>query len=524
MGVIGYRDGGSNVTELGRVTYDVVVVGGGIFGALLHLEATRAGLRSVLVERGDFGAATSENSMRIVHGGLRYLQSLNVARSVESTRERQWYLGSLERLVTPLPCLLPIYDRGRKRTSLLRLGLAANDAISTAVTHLDGSSGDVPSGSMLDARTARELAPAIPADGLTGGAVWHDLALRSPGRVIIEALKWAAEFGGIALNYVDAHELLTSNGSVRGLVVADAGGRASAELRARVVVNATGPWAGELAAKWGAADERLAPLVAAWNVLLDRPTLSTHAVALQDPSAPASGLKFATPLGGRLLVGTGYAPLHACDAAQSIAEGELDAFLLAVNRCIPSLEASRRDVLRVFCGVLPAAAPGSSVPRARDLFCTQGPRGLFTVSGTKFTTARNAARRVLAAMRASGAIRWPAAAPRDYPPCYSSATDGLFRDEWTMLDVETRAAGLARILGREAVEHLDDLVLRRTTLGDQPLRALAAARALCALDDRWARQGDAEVARLTARLGWPQAAWAMNRTGQDVPAAIARTG
>jgi hypothetical protein len=91
-----------------------------------------------------------------------------------------------------------------------------------------------------------------------------------------------------------------------------------------------------------------------------------------------------------------------------------------------------------------------------------------------------------------------------------------------MLDVETRAASLARILAREAVEHLDDLVLRRTTLGDQPLRALAAARALCALDDRWARQADGEVARLTARLGWPQGGWAMNKTGQDMPAAIAR--
>jgi glycerol-3-phosphate dehydrogenase len=350
------------------------------------------------------------------------------------------------------------------------------------------------------------------------------LALRSPGRVIVEALKWAAELGGVALNYVDAHELLTSHGGVRGVVVADAAGRRSAELRARAVVNAAGPWAGELAAKWGAADERLTPLVVAWNVLLDRPALSTHAVALQDPAAPAGGLKFATPLGGRLLVGTGYAPLRTCAEAETVAESELDAFLLAVNRCVPSLEVSRRDILRVFCGVLPAAAPGSSVPRARNQLSARGPRGLFTVSGTKFTTARSAAQRVLAALRSSGVLRWPTGAPRDYPPCYTSAADGLFRDEWTMLDVETRAAGLARILAREAVEHLDDLVLRRTTLGDQPLRALAAARALCALDDRWARQCDAEVARLTARLGWPHAAWAMNRAEREVPAAIARTG
>src|SRR6185503_17627081 len=232
MGAIVHKQSATTVAELARASYDIAVVGGGIYGAMLHLEAARAGLRSVLVERGDFGGATSENSLRIVHGGLRYLQNLNVARSIESTRERQWYLTSVPRLVAPLPCLLPIYDRGRKRTS--------------------------------------ELAPAIPSDGLVGGAVWHDLALRCPGRVIIEALKWAADLGGVAMNYVEARRLLISKGRVRGVSIAESGTRTSAELKASIVVNAAGPWAGALASKWGAADDRLSPLVAAWNVLLDR--------------------------------------------------------------------------------------------------------------------------------------------------------------------------------------------------------------------------------------------------------------
>src|SRR5262245_63448621 len=158
MGCIGHRDCGANLADVARRQYDVVVVGGGVYGAMLHLEAARAGLRSVLVERGDFGGATSENSLRIVHGGLRYLQNLNVARSVESTRERQWYLEAMPRLVTPLPCLLPIYERGRKRTSVLSLGLAANDAISAAIMYLDCAV-DVPRGHVLDARATLELAP-----------------------------------------------------------------------------------------------------------------------------------------------------------------------------------------------------------------------------------------------------------------------------------------------------------------------------------------------------------------------------
>jgi glycerol-3-phosphate dehydrogenase len=523
MGAIAHPDCGNSVADLARAEYDVVVVGGGIYGAMLHLEAARSGLRSVLVERADFGGATSENSMRIVHGGLRYLQNLDVARSVESTRERQWYLASLPRLVTPLPCLLPIYERGSKRTSVLRLGLAANDALSAAVMYLGCSVADVPRGHLLDARGTLEVAPAIPADGLVGGAVWHDLALRCPGRVIVEALKWAADLGGAAVNYVEARRLLTLGGRVRGITVGETQGRASAELRAPVVINAAGPWAGQLTAKWGGTDDRLAPLVVAWNVLLDRPALSGHAVALQDPSSTGAALKFATSLGGRLLVGTGYAPLigRGCERADAVAEGELNDFLADLNRCVPGLKATRRDILRVFSGVLPAAAPGSSVPRASNLLSRAGPRGLFTVSGTKFTTARSAARRTLKAVRSSGELRGAAAASHAYPPCHGSAADGVFGNEWTMLDLEERRPRLADIIAHEAVEHLDDLVLRRTTLGDQPVRALSAARALCNFDDRWKRDADREVARLAARLGWRQAAWAMNRPGHEAWAGVA---
>jgi glycerol-3-phosphate dehydrogenase len=114
-------------------------------------------------------------------------------------------------------------------------------------------------------------------------------------------------------------------------------------------------------------------------------------------------------------------------------------------------------------------------------------------------------------VRRSGELQWPAAGPQAYPPCHTSAADGLFGNEWTMLELEAYRTRLTHILEHEAVEHLDDLVLRRTTLGDQPVRALSAARALCDLDSRWRQNTDREIARLAARLGWRQAARAMNR-------------
>jgi glycerol-3-phosphate dehydrogenase len=522
MGSIGHRDRGSSVADIARAVYDVIVVGGGIYGAMLHLEASRCGLRSVLVERGDFGGATSENSLRIVHGGLRYLKNLNVARSVESTRERQWYLGALSRLVTPLPCLLPSYERGGKRASMLKLGLAANDLVGAAVMYLDCAVRDVPRGHFVDAAQAIEIAPDIPRDGLAGGAVWHDLMLRCPGRVIVEVLRWAADFGGVALNYVEARDLLTSNGRVHGVAIGATGGRATAELAAPVVINAAGPWAGELVGRWHVPDVTLAPLVVAWNVLLDRPALSAHAVALQDPLGTDRALKFATSLGGRLIVGTGYAPLggRSCAAAEAVADAGLETYLAEINRCVPALELTRRDVLRVFSGVLPASAPGSSVPRSRNVIRSHSLRGLITVSGSKFTTARSAARQAISAVRRTGVVKWPMSA-QAYPPCHVSAADGLFGTEWTMRDLDASRSVLEHIIQHEAVEHLDDLVLRRTTLGDQPARALQMARALCALDERWRQNVDREVARLAARLHWRHAARAMNRVGNEP--AVAKT-
>jgi glycerol-3-phosphate dehydrogenase len=522
MASIGQGDPSASLADNLRRPFDVIVVGGGIYGAMVHLEAARFGLRSLLIERGDFGGATSENSLRIVHGGLRYLKSLNVARSVESTRERQWYLAALPRLVSELPCLLPIYGRGAERASVLRLGLLANDAIGAVLRRLDRRSADVPAGRLVGLRDVLAIAPAVPATGLDAGAVWHDLLLRCPGRLVVELLRWAADFGGIACNYLEAHRLLTSAGRVRGLVAGPFGDAAPLELAAPVVINAAGPWAGELAARWGAAVPELGPLVVAWNVLLDRPALSAHAVALKDPVGAEDALKFATPLGGRLLVGTGYAPLggRSCASAESVAEAGLERFLASVDRCVPSLELSRRDVLRVFAGVLPAAAPGSSVPRARNRLYTNGPRGLFTLSGTKFTTARSAALGVLAALRRSELLRSFAPAPLAYPPCRAAAADGLFGGEWSVRDIEARRPQLADIIADEAVVHLEDLVLRRTTLGDQPERALAAARTLCSLDARWRRDAELEIARLAGRLDWKRAARAMNKPGADAALAI----
>jgi len=107
--------------------FDLIIVGGGVYGIMIALEATRRGLAPLLLERDDFAAATSANSLRILHGGLRYLQRLDIGRSLESIRERAWWLSQFPEHAAPLPCLMPLYGGGFRRPAVLSQGLRLND-------------------------------------------------------------------------------------------------------------------------------------------------------------------------------------------------------------------------------------------------------------------------------------------------------------------------------------------------------------------------------------------------------------
>ena len=111
--------------------YDIVIVGGGIYGAMLLLVATAHDLKAILIERNDFGSQTSFNSLRIIHGGLRYLQSLDIPRSKAMIAERAWFLKNFPDLIFHLPCLMPIYNRGLRSKSMLRFALRLDKLLSS---------------------------------------------------------------------------------------------------------------------------------------------------------------------------------------------------------------------------------------------------------------------------------------------------------------------------------------------------------------------------------------------------------
>lgn len=428
--------------------FDVVVLGGGVYGVALTYEAVRRGLSVLMLEQADFGGATSLNNLRILHGGLRYLQRCDLTRFRDSVAERQWFLRHFPDLTAPVSCLMPLYGNGLRRPGVFRVALAANALLSRSRNRGVTPANHLPAGGVIAADAVASAFPGVRAAGLRGGAVWYDGVMTDPQRILLALLRAACAAGGVALNYVAAVGLVRSQGRVAGVQAVDRDSGRALEFAADRVINATGPWSATTAAALGDPAPALFTPTLAWNVLFDRAPLSGDALAVE----PASGGRtyFLLPWNGRLLAGTGHAVWHGDTAAPLPDASLMDTFMADLNAAVPGLDLRASDVRRVFAGLLPGVAPGradlSDRPVVIDHGRRGGPSGLFSVSGVKYTTARRVADRVL-----SRCVPRAEVCLDLQPSAY----------QW-MPDPDA-PADLARSCAEESVLHLDDLLLRRAS-------------------------------------------------------------
>jgi glycerol-3-phosphate dehydrogenase len=488
LGIGGIARIGRDPEAAAAGSYDLIVIGGGFHGVMLTLEAARRGLSTLLVERDDFGGATSWNSLRIVHGGLRYLQGLDLRRYRESVAERRWFLRSFPDLVEPLPCLMPLWSPPRggllRRRSAFRLAFAADRFLGSERNAGMPTDQEIPPGRLLDPEETVALFPGVDRTGLRGGALWHDAVMPDSERVLVEALRWACRCGARALNYTEVTGLLTENGRVAGVQAVDRETGRSLELRAPAVVSCAGPWGRALAERCDRDLPELFRPVLAFNLLLEREPPSRAALAV---AAPGRGAQtwFLLPWKGELLAGTAYVPATGqTDFAAGPDEEAIEAFLASLNAAFPGTGPGiwRDQVRRVFWGWLPAAAEGSAIPSGRPVIHEHGgagggPAGLISVSGVKLTTARAVAEKVLGRVFARRGERLPAPGWIERP----AADAPLSLDDFIRLAGRDRVAARTHLRGlveRQSVVHLDDLLLRRTDWGLHTEAAVAAR--LCA--------------------------------------------
>ena len=482
---------------------DLIVLGGGIYGAMLVFEAAKRGLRPLLLERDDFGGATSFNSLRIIHGGLRYLQSMDLPRFHESVQERRWFLQTFPDLVRPLPCLMPLYDRGLQRASVFKLALRVNDALSRRRNRGVRQDRHLPAGSILNSAATQRLFPMVDRLGLRGSALWYDACMPDSQRIVMETLRRGCALGAQTLNYVEAETLVQSGDAVQGIVARDRETGKAHEFSARVVVNATGPWSRITAQRFDRDEESLFRSSIAWNLLFDREALSDHALAVV-PKREGGQTYFLHPWKGRLLAGTGHAPWNGGASSPSPSDEQLGRFVRDLNDAIPGLHLSTDEITRVFAGLLPAKDQTGSRLAVREVIIDHGrsggPKGLFSVSGVKFTSSRRVAdkclrqifgRRIHARRRDAGDLLPPPRMNWDF------GAKALL----TVKDKASWAADLRNLAAEEAVVHLDDLYLRRTTLWEDKSSALALAPDVCRTLGWGQARTKAELQRLMNSLG-----------------------
>ena len=377
--------------------FDLLVIGGGIYGAVAAWDATLRGLSVAVIDRGDFGSGTSFNSAKTIHGGIRALQSGNMAALRRFARERRALARIAPHLVRPMPFVLPAYRGFSRNRVLLRLYFALADRLVREDAEAAGAAGSLPSSRLLSRGECLARNPLIDPNGVTGGVEWFDCQMHNSDRVLFAFVASAREAGAVAVNYVEAGAALRRGSVVEGVRATDRLTGEALEVRARVVLNAAGPWAPEL-------DARLAPraggrlcglLSKAMNFVIASPLPGARAVA-----GPAGDrLLFVAPWRGYAIVGTSH-DRHAGGADRlELERREIDAFLAAVNVAFPALALAAGDVRLVHRGLLPASPRGDGARlETRSVVVDHrcdGIHGLISVLGVRYTTARETAQRAV---------------------------------------------------------------------------------------------------------------------------------
>ena len=424
--------------------WDVAVVGGGIYGAAVAWDAAQRGLAVALVEREDFGSGASWNSLKTIHGGMRYLQKLDLVRLRQSAAERATLLAVAPEIVRPLPFLVPTYGHGPAGREALALGLLLSDWITRDRNRGLPPDHCIPGGRTISVAEALRLLPGLERRGLTGAALWHDAQAASTERLTIGFVLAAAGAGAVAANHTEAVSFLRAAGRIAGVAVRDALRGTTLEVRARMVVNAAGPWADELLAR-GGLRRPPAPLLRARNLVLRRPLAVPFAVGAKT----GGRFLFLVPWAGRTIAGTSYEPAEA-------APSDPFAFLDEAARAFPWAGIGREDVAVVHEGLVPGRGGASGLatrPRLHDHEAEDDLPGLVSLQGVKYTTARRVAEQAvdLVVRRLS----------RDVPSCRTAVTP---LPEARLLDGPL-GDRTRRAVREEMALTLGDAILRRLDLG-----------------------------------------------------------
>ena len=384
------------LSQIADGDFDLCVVGGGIYGACVARDAALRGMSVALIEMGDFGNATTFNSQKTIHGGFRYLQNLDFARMRNAIRDRRIWMGIAPHLVHPLPFLIPTYRSVKQSRELLSLALRAYDLISFDRNTLDDPQKHLPGGRIISKQEFSDLVPSADVTNMTGAAKFYDGQVYNSERLVISVIKSAAKAGASVANYAEATDFLMDGNRVTGVMARDTLAGQEFEVRARTVVNTSGPWVNRLLERLNGRRAKHVNFMKLMYLIVSQPVPGS-AVGLLSKD---SGYYFLTPWHKHSLIGVSELPYEDGDLdGIKFREKHVQDLIDEINGSRPYLGLRREDVVSVRGGLLPMK--DNSTSRGAPQLATNlqildhskdsNVDGLVSAVGVKFTTSRRVA-------------------------------------------------------------------------------------------------------------------------------------
>ncbi|MBY0099215.1 glycerol-3-phosphate dehydrogenase/oxidase [Mesobacillus maritimus] len=374
------------VNKLKSVKYDVLVIGGGITGAGIALDASTRGMNTALVEMQDFAAGTSSRSTKLVHGGLRYLKQFEVKMVAEVGKERAIVYENGPHVTTPEWMLLPLHQGGTFGKFSTSIGLRVYDFLA-GVKKSERRS-------MLSVEDTLAKEPLVKKNGLKGGGYYVEYRT-DDARLTIEVMKAAVENGATACNYTKVTELLYENEKVAGVLVEDQLTGEKFEIRATKIVNAAGPWVDQIREMDQSKKGKVLQLSKGVHLVIDQKRFPLKQAVYFD--TPDGRMVFAIPRDGKAYVGT-TDTFYKEDAVNPRMTTQDRTYIInAINYMFPDVKISEKDVESSWAGVRPLiyeeGKSASEISRKDEIW--EAPSGLITIAGGKLTGYRKMAEMIV---------------------------------------------------------------------------------------------------------------------------------
>ena len=391
---------------LAEKEFDLLVIGGGITGAFLAYDAALRGIKTALIEKGDFGMATSSASSKILHGGVRYLQNLQLNKVRESARERTFFQVIAPQLTTTVPFIIPTYQGSfMKGRTALCIGMWLYRLLCSHLnSQIEDCSKKVPFGRLFGKSTVLSMASILRnISRINGGHTLYEVHMTNSERMTLQVVKSAAARGAVVANYCMAEDFSFEEGRVVGASCVDTLSGEKFSIRARMTANAAGPFLPALNRRIPGIKLRKETTGFSKGVhLVTRQLEGKYALALSSGRKTEGVVTrggrhiFIIPWRGRSLIGTTNVPFEGTPDEVCVTEKDIVDFLADINEIVPGIGLERKDVYYAFSGLYPLLSDeiktdtyqGHGEYQLVDHAAKDGVEGIVSVLGAKYTTAR----------------------------------------------------------------------------------------------------------------------------------------